>query len=412
MLPERTDVLIIGAGPTGLTAALTLARRGVEVTLVDQREEPAVTSRAAVVHAYTLEVLDRLGAGAPLVARGLRSTRFSVRDRDRLLLTVPFDQLPSRHPYALMVSQSVTEAVLTERLADAGVRVLRPYRLTGLQHDGGGAVARLDGATVRARWVVGTDGIHSTVRELAGIPFTGPADSAESFVLADVRVDSALPRDGASIFLARGGPLVWAPLPDGRVRLVATVAEAPPEPDAGHLQRLLDERGPVRRPDRVREVLWSSRFRLHRRIAEAFRIGPVLLAGDSGHVHSPAGGQGMNLGICDAVDLGETLADVLAGGPDQLLDEYAARRRPLAHEVAGFADRLTRLATAPPSLRPARDVLLRLVGVLPPARRRIALRLSGLEQRTTDDAARGPAPDGVVPGGPAPGGVPGRRTDW
>lgn len=383
MLPERTDVLVVGAGPTGLTAALTLARRGVEVTVVDQREKPAVTSRAAVVHAYTLEVLDRIGAGGTLVARGLRSARFSVRDRDRVLVTVPFGGLPSRHRYALMVSQSVTEEVLTDQLAEAGVRVLRPYRLTGLRRDGDGAVADFDGTSLRARWVIGADGINSTVRELAGITFTGPAGSEESFVLADVRVDSGLPRDGASIFLARGGPLVWAPLPDGRVRLVATVTDPPAEPDAAYLQRLLDERGPRQRPDQVREVLWSSRFRLHRRVAGTFRSGPVLLAGDAGHVHSPAGGQGMNLGISDAVDLGETLADVLAGAAETRLDEYAARRRPLAHEVAGFADRLTRLATVPPAARPARDLLLRLISVLPPVRHRIALRLSGLNQRPT-----------------------------
>lgn len=382
MLPTSTDVLVVGAGPTGLTTALTLARRGAEVTVVDRLERPPVTSRAAVVHAYTLEELDRIGAAAPLIARGLRSPGFTVRDRDRVLLTVPFRTLPSRHAYALMVSQSVTEEVLTGQLAALGVPVLRPYQVTGLAVDADGAtVAFAGGPTVRARYLVGADGMRSLVREQAGIGFSGPDTGAESFALADVRVTSALPRDQVALFLASSGPLVWAPLPDGVVRLVAAVDEAPADPDAGYFQALLDERGPARRPDRVTEVLWSSRFRLHHRIADTFRAGPVLLAGDAGHVHSPAGGQGMNLGIVDAVDLGSTLADVLAGGPETLLDGYAARRRPMAEEVVGFADRLTRLATLPPSRRPARNLLFRLISVLPPARHRVALRLSGLDQR-------------------------------
>ncbi|SCG60822.1 FAD-dependent oxidoreductase [Micromonospora coxensis] len=382
MMPQRTDVLVVGAGPTGLAAAVTLARRGVEVTVVDRAARPPVTSRAAVVHAYTLEVLDRIGAAAPLVDRGIASPRFTVRDRDRMLLSVGFGDLPSRHPYALLVSQSVTEAVLTDRLTALGGQVLRPYEMTGLDHDAAGAVVRFaDGATVRARWVIGADGMRSTVRESAGIRFGGPDDPGESFVLADVRTRSALPRDEVSLFLARSGPMVWAPLPDGVVRLVASVAEAPREPDAGYLQALLDERGPARRPDRLTDVLWTSRFRIHHRIAERYRLGPVLLAGDAAHVHSPAGGQGMNLGIQDAVVLGDTLADVLAGRPDTLLDEYSAARRPLAEEVVGFAGRLTRLATVPPAGRPLRDLLLRALSRTPSARRRLALRLSGLTNR-------------------------------
>ncbi|RLP90625.1 FAD-dependent oxidoreductase [Micromonospora sp. BL4] len=380
MLPTNTDVLVVGGGPTGLATALTLAHRGVDVTVLDQLGSPPSTSRAAVVHAYTLEVLDRIGAATPLVAQGVRAPRFTVRDRDRVLLSVPFHQLPSRFPYALMVSQSVTEAVLTAQLADHGVQVRRPCRLTGLSRTADGVVAQVDGAEVRARFVVGADGLHSTVRQLAGIGFTGPSDE-ESFVLADVRVHSVLPRDEAALFLARSGPLIWAPLPDGVVRLVAAVPTAPAEPDTAYLQALLDERGPARRPDRVTEVLWGSRFRVHHRIADTFRAGPVLLAGDAGHVHSPAGGQGMNLGICDAVALGAALADVLDGGPETLLDEYTARQRPMAEDVLSFAAGLTRLATLSPARRPIRDVLLRLLGAVPPARRQIALRLSGLSHR-------------------------------
>ncbi|MER7889054.1 FAD-dependent oxidoreductase [Micromonospora sp. NPDC094482] len=380
MLPAKTDVLVVGGGPTGLATALTLARSGVEVTVLDQLAHPPVTSRAAVVHAYTLEVLDRIDAAAPLVAQGLRAPRFTVRDRDRVLLAVPFDQLPSRFPYALLVSQSVTEAVLTERLAEHGVRVRRPCRLTGLTRTDDGVLAQVDGAPLRARYVIGADGMHSTVRQAAGIGFTGPTDE-ESYVLADVRVRSTLPRQEVSLFLARSGPLVWASLPDGVVRLVAAVPVAPAEPDRAYLQALLDERGPARRPDEVTEVLWGSRFRVHHRLADTFRAGPVLLAGDAGHVHSPAGGQGMNLGICDGVALGTALADVLAGGPETLLDEYTARQRPMAEDVLGFAAGLTRLATLPPAGRPARNVLLRLLGAVPQVRQRIALRLSGLSHR-------------------------------
>ncbi|MCG5442162.1 FAD-dependent oxidoreductase [Micromonospora sp. NIE79] len=380
MLPTSTDVLVVGAGPTGLATALTLAQRGVAVTVLDRLAAPPTTSRAAVVHAYTLEVLDRIDAAAPLIAQAVRTPRFTVRDRDRVLLSVPFHELPSRFPYALLVSQAVTEAVLTEKLAELGVHIRRPCQLTGLSNAGDDMLAQVDGEALRARFVVGADGLHSTVRQLAGIGFTGGSDE-ESFVLADVRVRSVLPRNEAALFLARPGPLVWAPLPGGVVRLVAAVASAPAEPDAAYLQALLDERGPARRPDRVTEVLWGSRFRVHHRIADTFRAGPVLLAGDAGHVHSPAGGQGMNLGICDAVALGTAVADVFDGGPETLLDDYSARQRPMAEDVLSFAAGLTRLAGVSPARRPARDVLLRLLGAVPPARRRIALRLSGLSHR-------------------------------
>jgi 2-polyprenyl-6-methoxyphenol hydroxylase-like FAD-dependent oxidoreductase len=377
MLPATTDVLVVGAGPVGLATAATLAGRGVDVTVVDGRATGDNTSRAAVVHAHTLEVLEAIGAAEPLVARGIHAPRFTIRDRDRTLVQVRFDDLPTAYPYALMVSQTVTEDVLHDRLAAAGGRVLRPYEVVGLD---GGTVTFAGGETIRARYVVGADGMRSTVRRLAGIDF-GTDEGGESFTLADVWVEGDLPRDEVILFFSRSGMLVWAPLPDGSVRIVAEVAEAPEHPTADFVQGLLDARGPATRQQRVTEVVWGSRFRVHHRVAERFRAGRVLLAGDAGHVHSPAGGQGMNLGLHDAVALGNALAEVLSGAPESTLDAYAAARRPVAREVVGFARQLTWLATLAGPLRPIRNAVLGTVFRLPPARHRLARRLSGLVYR-------------------------------
>lgn len=381
MLPSHTDVLVVGAGPTGLVTALTLARHGVDVVVVDRAAEGSNTSRAAAVHARTLEVLAGVGAAEPLLNQGIPATRFTIRDRDRTLLTVRFDNLPTPFPYVLLVPQSVTEAVLLERLVALGGRVARPCPVVGLTPDGTGSrVTMADGRTIRARYVVGADGMHSTVRQLAEIGFAG-TDDGESFVLADIAVDTALPRDEVVLFFSQSGLLVWGPLPDGAVRIVAAADDPPEQPGLAYVQSLLDARGPAGGQARVTEVRWGSRFRVHHRVAESFRAGPVLLAGDAGHVHSPAGGQGMNLGLRDGVALGEALAAVLSGGPDSVLDRYAASRRSVAREVVRFAARLSRVGTTPPPLRPVRNAALRLLDAAAPAQRRLASRLAGLADR-------------------------------
>ena len=376
-----TDVLVIGAGPSGLTLAASLVKQGVATTVVDRQAAGANTSRAAVVNARTLEVLDDLDVARRLVKEGIHAPRFTIRDGRRTLIPVAFSVLPTDYPYSLMVPQATTERLLLERLTELGGTVLRPKTLASLIQDADGVTATFDdGELIRARYVVGADGMHSIVREQAGIGFEGGAYQ-ESFTLADVRLRGEAPPDEVILFWAKAGLTVVAPLPGDIYRIVAPVADAPEEPSAAFVQQLLDERGLGAGRMVVTDVVWGSRFRIHHRVADTYRAGRLLLAGDAAHVHSPAGGQGMNLGIQDGVALAGALAAVLAGASDSVLDEYNATRRPIAHQVVEMTDRLTRLATLPRAARPIRNTAIGLIGRVPSVQRALAMRLSGLVYR-------------------------------
>jgi 2-polyprenyl-6-methoxyphenol hydroxylase-like FAD-dependent oxidoreductase len=296
------------------------------------------------------------------------------------LIRVGFDQLPTAYPYTLMVSQAVTEQVLLQRFVELGGTVLRPRALVQLAQDDAGATVTLDdGSRLRARFVVGADGMHSTVRDAVQIGFSG-GSYGESFVLADVRLTGGVPSDEVILYFSPAGMVVVAPLPGGMHRIVATVDDAPDQPNAAYVQALLDERGPQGARATVNELLWGSRFRVHHRLADVYRAGRVLLAGDAAHVHSPAGGQGMNVGILDAIRLSEALIEALAGNM-HALDAYGAERRPVARQVVALADRLTRLATVRPALRGLRNLVLSTLARLPRFRNQLAWRLSGLVYR-------------------------------
>jgi 2-polyprenyl-6-methoxyphenol hydroxylase-like FAD-dependent oxidoreductase len=387
-----TDVLVVGAGPTGLVAAAVLARAGTSCIIVDAAAEPTGTSKAAIVHAATLELLDEIDAAEELVTAGVILHRIVVRDQGRFLARIALDGLPSRYPFALGVPQSTTEQVLLRRLAELDVPVSRSRRVESIQTDGDGyLVSGVDHSrsgyaeteavpfTIRARYVIGADGAHSTVRTAAGVAFPGNT-YASQFVLADVGLADA-DGEAATISLSPQGVTVIARLPTRNHRIVATVDtdNVPAAPDRAFLDALLRDRGLGERLSG--EPTWSSRFRVHHRVAAHFRSGGVFLAGDAAHVHSPAAGQGMNTGIADAYELATRLAATVGGADKTVLDAYEPNRRSAALEVLRFTDRMTRVALLKsPSARLTRRVLAGTIGNLGLVQRPIATWISGLRR--------------------------------
>ncbi len=378
-------ILIAGAGPTGLALAAELRRRSVSSTIIDRQPAGANTSRACVVHARTMEVLEPLGVTEDLVAQGVKVPIFRVRDRDRPLITVDFSKIPSPYPFTLMIPQDRVERCLLDHLEELGGSVARPCELVRFAASASHVEAQVrgeDGAqTINADWLIGCDGMHSKVREQSGVAFEGGAYQ-QSFVLADVHMQWPLSRDEVTQFYSPKGLVVVAPLPDDRFRIVATVDEASELPSAQFMQSILDSRGPSANPGRIRDVRWSSRFHIHRRLVQSPRRGRILLCGDAAHVHSPAGGQGMNTGIQDSVSLAEGLAATLQDDAEMRLDVWAAKRHRIARDVVAMTDRMTRLATmTSPTGQTLRNIAVAFAGHLPPVRSALARTLAELDAR-------------------------------
>lgn len=390
MNTRTTDVLIVGAGPAGLTLACELRRLGVPAMVVDRQLAGANTSRAAVVHARTLEVLEELGVTDRLLSQGLKVPTFSVRDRSRVLASISFRELPTKYPFTLMIPQDRTEAILGERLTELGTEVLRPWEVVSFREADEQVHVTLraeDGqlSTVQARWLVGCDGAHSIVRQQAGIEFEG-GSYEETFVLADVEMEWPLSREEVCLFFSPAGLVVVAPLPGNHFRIVATVDHAAAEPTAAEpaladVQAILDERGPEGQVCRVERCVWSSRFHIQHRVAHQLRKGRVLLAGDAGHVHSPAGGQGMNTGIQDAVSLAAALRDAQGNEDAEPLDAWERERLKVARRVVSMTDRMTRAATLTSSVGTrVRNALISWLGHTAFVSQAIAARLAELER--------------------------------
>ncbi len=384
-LKTDTDILIAGAGPAGLALAAELRRRRANPLIVDRQPAGANTSRACVVHARTMEVLEPLGVTEDLVAHGVKVPIFRVRDRDRVLLTIDFSEIPSRYPFTLMIPQDRVERYLLGHLEAFGGSVVRPCELVRFEATESHVEAQLqregETRTIEARWLIGCDGMHSRVREQSRVAFIGGAYE-QDFVLADVHMDWPLSREEVTLFYSPDGLVVVAPLPDDRFRIVATVDDAPESPSVAFVQSILDIRGPTAHPGRIRDAVWSSRFHIHHRVAESPRLGRILLCGDAAHVHSPAGGQGMNTGIQDSVSLAEALIETLKDGDDARLDAWASARHRVARDVVAMTDRLTRIATMKsPTGKAMRNAAVAFAGHLPPVRAALAKTLAELDAR-------------------------------
>jgi 2-polyprenyl-6-methoxyphenol hydroxylase-like FAD-dependent oxidoreductase len=351
----RGDVLIIGAGPTGLVLALWLTRLGVKVRIVDRASEPGTTSRALAVQARTLELYRQLDLADEVVARGHRTPAVNLWVKGRKAARVPFEQVGlglTPYPFLHIFQQDEHERLLIERLAGFGVTVERGRELTSFEDRGDRVTARLrggDGAeqTREAAFIAGCDGARSRVREILGTGFPG-GTYRQVFYVADIQANGPAVDGELHVDLDEADFLAVFPLAGrGRVRLIGTVRDQ----RADHPETLKFEDVSNRAIQHMRvaveRVNWFSTYHVHHRVTERFRRGRAFLLGDAAHIHSPAGGQGMNTGIGDAINLAWKLAAVLAGqGGERLLDSYEAERIVFARRLVATTDRAFSIATA------------------------------------------------------------------
>lgn len=386
-LPRHTEVLIVGAGPTGLTLAATLAQLGVDHVIVDSKAGIAPGTKAAAVQPRSLEYLDRIDVASVLVEDGLAGSGFVLASPDRDLLRVPYTAIASPFPHLLLVGQEQTEVRLHERLVHLGGSVQRGVSLIDLRdgHPGSTALLADDSGAVHAisaRYVAACDGLHSAVRELAGVGFPGVVPESK-FAVADVvlAVDDGL-EPAAGFVLSPNGMLITSPLPGGVVRIVAAVPPDYRTPDADDIETLIRQRGGASMRDaHIDHVVSSSVYHVQERVAETMATRRIFLLGDAAHTHSPAGGQGMNTGIQDAANLGWKLHAVLANGADEaLLATYDAERRPVAKNLIDFTSKIIAVTTihGEPGVR-NRNALLEAAGAMPELTGWLAAKLSQLD---------------------------------
>jgi 2-polyprenyl-6-methoxyphenol hydroxylase-like FAD-dependent oxidoreductase len=365
------DALIVGAGPTGLALATQLQNFGARFRIIDRLYDRARESRALAVQARTIELLQMLGIGEQLVARGNTSARLKLHLEGRAVAEVTLGDMgavDTRFPFILFVSQAETEAVLNDYLNAAGVQIERGHELMSFEREDDGlrcVLQRADGKRerVETRFLIGCDGAHSAVRKQSGITFEG-GTYPQSFALGDVEADGPFEPHAINSFAGGGGVAMFFPLGRPRTwRVIAMAADSQTEPQRGLLSGTITDlelselqalvNAPTAGAVRLRDPAWLTRFHLHHRQTASYRSANVFLAGDAAHIHSPVGAQGMNTGIQDSWNLGWKLGLVARGLADnRLLDTYDAERWPVGQFLLRYTDRLFSTFTRAMSGRP------------------------------------------------------------
>jgi len=348
-----TEVLIVGAGPTGLVLALWLTRQGIRVRIVDKGDGPGSSSRAMAVQARTLELYRQLGLDREVVESGLRNPAINVWAKGRRRARLDFGDAGTRltpFPFVLIFPQDRHERLLIRHLEAAGVRVEHRTELLGFEDEGVRVLARLRGGggeeTCAAAWLAGCDGAHSTVRHQIGSSFEG-GTYEQVFYVADVEIEGAAADGEIHLSLEHADfVILLAHTRTGMARLIGAVRRD--REDEGELEfEDVRQHAIASLGLQVRKVNWFSHYRVHHRVSGRYRRGRAFLLGDAAHVHSPAGGQGMNTGIGDAVNLAWKLAEVQRGrAPPALLDSYEAERIAFARKLVETTDRVFAFVTA------------------------------------------------------------------
>lgn len=391
---EDVPVVIVGAGPTGVLLAMELARRGVEVRVLDKQPGRSLETRAIGIHARTLEVFHQLGIVEEFLAAGQRVGGVSFHTRAGRPVRARFGLVDSPYRFLLTLSQAETQRILEQKLEGLGVPIERSVEVVAVEQDPASTtvVVRRPGEpgtrVITAAWLVGCDGAGSIVRRSLDIPFEGE-DYSQDWLMAELKIASPLPREHFHVFAYTPSVLAAFPLPAERWRVFVpqVSGRAVPEraaPSFEEIERLVAQRAPVGLP--ISDPTLLAAFRCYRRHSKTMRSGRILIAGDAAHIHSPAGGQGMNTGIQDAFNLGWKLAMVVHGySRPGLLDTYPAERVPIAEGVLALTHALVRtFSIVSPRKRWLRDRLLPAAMAIPAAERRYVNRLAQVAQNYKD----------------------------